>query len=153
MATSDLLAGRARLDAVIRDCTDCIVDLIALLEAEREALCSADVERIDACAAEKIACIERLEQLDRQRIDISAQVDTETGDDDGTAAAHDEFRQALQRCQEANATNGQLTRLRRRHVERALQVLSATGDDTEVVYGPTGKDDRPTATTKTIGCA
>ena len=121
------------LDAVIGDMREEVSRLADALAAERGALERADPDALHLAGGAKQAHLERLEQLDAERQQLSRALAATTP---AQRAAWDGVVVALAECQRANQFNGQIVGQRLRQVRQALAVL--TGGTDAGVYGPGG---------------
>ncbi|MGN2254631.1 flagellar export chaperone FlgN [Frateuria sp. GZRe12] len=126
----------AALDAVVEDLHRAATELSASLVAERDALVAADAAALDRAGARKQALMQRLEELDAERVQMLKL--------EPSAAARVEPRwrdvlEVIRGCQEMNQRNGSLVSQRLAQVREALAVLSGQGGDVRSVYGPGGE--------------
>jgi len=126
----------AALDAVVEDLHQAATGLSSALVAEREALVAADAAALDRAGAHKQALMQKLEELDAERVQILKL--------EPAAAARVEPRwrevlEVIRGCQEMNQRNGSLVNQRLAQVREALAVLSGQGGDVRSVYGPGGE--------------
>ncbi len=144
------------LTKVILDANTCIEHLLTLLAREREALTTSTVDDIDACVKLKVGCVSRLEQLDKTRAELCQALSLSNEDIEQHLSHHDSNYPAgswetllvnLQKCRDANAVNGSVTRVRRSHVEKALQVLRGADNTAPALYGPDGLEHTKDVTT------
>lgn len=147
----------AELATIVQESCECAKALLNVLEQEHEALCSGDVAGIDRCGQTKTDCVSKIESLSLERIEmcrVLAVVDTSI--DDFLSVHNKDVRPehswqsllvCLQQCREANELNGRVAFLRRRHVERALQVLRGGEHNGPGLYGPNGLDETKNVTT------
>lgn len=125
------------LTAVVEDLHQAVTELAATLAAEREALVAADAGALDRAGARKQALMQRLEQLDAERLQLLRLASP-------AAAAQVEARWQqvlvlLKSCHDANQRNGSLVNQRLVQVRQALAVLTGQGNDGVGVYGPAGE--------------
>lgn len=126
----------AALDAVVEDLHRAATELSASLVAERDALVAADAAALDRAGTHKQALMQRLEELDAERVQMLKL--------EPNAAARVETRwrdvlEVIRGCQEMNQHNGSLVSQRLAQVREALAVLSGQGGDVRSVYGPGGE--------------
>ena len=126
----------AALDAVVEDLHRAATELSSALVAEREALVAADAAALDRAGAHKQALMQKLEELDAERVQMLKL--------EPNAAARIEPRwrdvlEVIRGCQEMNQRNGSLVSQRLAQVREALAVLSGQGGDVRSVYGPGGE--------------
>lgn len=126
----------AALDAVVEDLHRAATELSASLVAERDALVAADAAALDRAGTHKQALMQRLEELDGERVQMLKL--------EPNAAARIEPRwrdvlEVIRGCQEMNQRNGSLVSQRLAQVREALAVLSGQGGDVRSVYGPGGE--------------
>ncbi|SFR87204.1 flagella synthesis protein FlgN [Dyella sp. OK004] len=121
------------LTAVIGDMREAVTQLAAALAAERSALEQADAEALHLAGTAKQAQMERLEQLDGERVQLLRAIAAPAP---AQGAAWSEVVAALADCQRANQYNGQVVGQRLRQVRQALSVL--TGGSESTLYGPAG---------------
>ena len=126
----------AALDAVVEDLHRAATELSASLVAERDALVAADAVALDRAGTHKQALMQRLEELDAERVQMLKL--------EPNAAARIEPRwrdvlEVIRGCQEMNQRNGSLVSQRLAQVREALAVLSGQGGDVRSVYGPGGE--------------
>lgn len=126
--------------------------LLAILEAEREALIQSNPEQMDKLTADKQPLVVQLEQLSRQRAAI-LQAEGFPSDKAGLEAyiANQPapqaeqlnammavLKQVAEACQRHNRINGGIVNVNRQYLHRAMSILR--GKDMEVTaYGPGGE--------------
>lgn len=130
--------------------------LLSVLQAEQEALRTANAEAVVLASHDKARHIQELESLARQRTELLISLGlavTPTGVETGTlpSAQADEIRADWARlravaaeAQHANALNGRLIARHQRHCESALAKLIQAGDRAPV-YGADGRPQRTVA--------
>ena len=137
----------AALGSAIDDANVCIDTLMSLLDKERDALTSGDVDEISNNVKLKVECVAQLEQLDNTRADLCRSLSLANDDIDDYLATHDANYTAgawqtllinLQQCRDSNAVNGSVTRVRRSHIEKALSILRGGDFAAPALYGPDG---------------
>lgn len=121
------------LDAVIGDMREEASRLAEALAAERGALERADADALHLAGGAKQTHLDRLEQLDAERQQLSRALAATTP---AQRIAWEGVMAALAECQRANQSNGQIVGQRLRQVRQALSVL--TGSTESGVYGPGG---------------
>ena len=153
LADQNLAVRATELANIMKAATDCVDRLLALLEEERDALSTGDIEAIDCCGKNKADCVVLLERLDSERAQLCRELSLENADIDGflqehqaspTADQWEKFLRRLEVCKEANSVNGSFTRIRRGHIEKALRILRGS-DDAPALYGPNGMDENKDA--------
>ena len=125
----------AALDAVVEDLHRAATELSAVLVAEREALVAADAAALDRAGTQKQALMQRLEELDAERVQMLKL------EPNAAARAEPRWREVLdviRGCHQMNQRNGSLVSQRLAQVREALAVLSGQGGDVRSVYGPSG---------------
>jgi len=120
-------------DAALGDMSQTASRLTAALAAERDALERADADALHLAGQDKQAQLDRLEQLDAERLQLARAVAATTP---AQRATWDAVIAALADCQRVNQANGQIVGQRLRQVRQALAVL--TGGAESGVYGPGG---------------
>ncbi|MGN2242643.1 flagella synthesis protein FlgN [Frateuria sp. GZRR33] len=126
----------AALDAVVEDLHRAATELSAALVAEREALVGADAAALDRAGTRKQALMQRLEELDAERVQM---LKLEPNAAARTESRWREVLEVIRGCQEMNQRNGSLVNQRLAQVREALAVLSGQGGDVRSVYGPGGE--------------
>lgn len=121
------------LDAVLGDMRMTVAALATALADERGALEQADADALHFAGSSKQAHLEKLEQLDAERQQLTRAIATTTP---AQRATWEEVLAVLTDCRHANQYNGQLVGQRLRQVRQALSVL--TGSNDSGVYGPEG---------------
>ena len=123
------------LKAAVEEMRLAVEQLTDALQTERAALETADVQALNSTGAAKHALMQRLEQLDGERVQLSQSA----SDASRTLAPKwQEILQSLRACEQLNQRNGYLVGIRLQQVRKALAVL--TGNDTEAsVYGRAGE--------------
>lgn len=126
----------AALDAVVEDLHRAATELSSALVAEREALVAADAAALDRAGAHKQALMQKLEELDAERVQM---LKLEPAAAARTEPRWREVLEVIRGCQEMNQRNGSLVSQRLAQVREALAVLSGQGGDVRSVYGPGGE--------------
>ena len=141
---------RAELERITREAMNCADALREILTAERQALARQDAMVLENTASDKAACVEKLEQLESERANLSAACGFgSTPDDmksllrwcDQNASLKDRWEQFLAvaaACRSLNASNGSIIRLRHSQITNALAILRGDESETEL-YGPEGR--------------
>lgn len=134
---------RQALTHVVQDAMAVAERLSHVLEREKAALIDQDVDAIERAVAAKHSAAADLETLEERRQDLCRDLLGDATPERGAlSAALDDpqlwprFCAALRACHEANAVNGRLVNLRRRHVRQALHILSGSPRDAADTYGP-----------------
>lgn len=135
--------GRRALTHVVQDALAVAEQLGHVLACEKTALIDQDLDAIERAIAAKHNAAADLETLEAQRRKLCQELlgsPTPAGETITQAlddpALWPRFCDALRACHEANAVNGRLVTLRRRHVRQALQVLTGHAGDDVATYGP-----------------
>lgn len=123
----------------------CGETLIDRLFSEREALTIGDIARIQNEAAAKSEQVERLEDLERQRVSLVQEAGFDPTDPSHMEAClkscdppghllatWSSVLGHMDRCQKENRINGAIIELSRRYAERALHVLRGSSPDPDV---------------------
>ncbi|MFK8029892.1 MAG: flagella synthesis protein FlgN [Gammaproteobacteria bacterium] len=148
-STEQSTAKATELANILTSATDCVNRLLALLEEEREALSTGDIESIDRCGSNKADCVVLLERLDSERAQLCRELSLENDEIDEFLNDHEgkpsdnlwkNFLVQLETCKETNSVNGSFTRIRRGHIEKALRILRGS-DSAPALYGPNGLDE------------
>lgn len=158
MSTIDSKAlSAAELAHIVSAANECAENLLALLEEERDALSAGDVAGIDSSGQKKAECVAELESLEQERVAMCRALALTDADIENYLARHKTATTAgpgwqrllskLQECSEANAINGRITRIRRRRIEQALQILRGGAGEGPGLYGPNGRDELREVTT------
>ncbi len=122
------------LQAIVADMRAATMQLILVLDEEREALIQADAEALNRSGEAKQMLTRRLEQLDAERLHLSAASAQTTRTVD---PAWSELLKNLTACRDKNQRNGALVGQRLLQVRRALSVLTGNGSDSGI-YGHSG---------------
>jgi flagellar biosynthesis/type III secretory pathway chaperone len=122
------------LIATIEEMDAGVGELQAVLQSERQALCNADIDGIHHAGAQKRDIIERLEQLDLERISLIKLAPTTHA---SLAESWAEFLQRLSACNDLNQANGILVNERLKMVRSALAILTGN-EPNSGIYGPGG---------------
>lgn len=149
----DKLTPSARADKqralanVVSDALVVATELDCILTREKTSLISQDVADIDAAVAAKHAAASELEILEQRRRALCDELtgSATPGADEMTSLLDgcdywQRYCDRMRRCHDANAINGRLVHLRRRHVTRALQILSGGHAVDAGAYGPKAGD-------------
>lgn len=121
------------LEDVTTDMQAAVVELRAVLDAEREALEQRDSLALDAATSAKADLLRRLEALETERRQL--------GDLTPHAEASGNWRhicRQLEACRHVNEINGSIVTQRLRDVRFALGILRGSGEGAPVLYGPGG---------------
>ena len=142
---------KAELERIMRESVHCAIGLREVLTAERQALEHQDTGALNQAAIDKGASIGRLEQLETERADLSRSCGfgsapeemkpllTWCDEDSVVENIWRHFLEVAMTCNELNATNGSIIRLRRSQILNALAILR--GGETEPdLYGNDGRD-------------
>lgn len=105
-------------------------ELLGILQDERQALENRDTEALGVAAERKQKCVGRLEALETKRR-------TATGSLRPVAEGWTRFLSVISRCNELNATNGAIIRLRRQQIAAAVRLIGGGAAET---YGPSGTE-------------
>ncbi|MDE2156422.1 MAG: flagellar protein FlgN [Xanthomonadaceae bacterium] len=122
------------LSAVIGDMQQAVRQLAQLLEAERTALDTNNIEALDRAGTQKQATMLQLEQLDAERLQLSRELPA------SAAALESNWAlvvQSLRRCQQLNQSNGSMVNQRLNQVRQALSILTGHAGENSL-YGRTG---------------
>lgn len=120
-------------EAVMADMQAAVIELRALLDAEREALDRLDSLALDAATSAKAELLQRLETLQAER----CQLDDMAAPREAAGVWQSICRQ-LEACRHINEINGSIVEHRLLDVRRALGVLRGSGEGPPVLYGPGG---------------
>lgn len=129
--------AQARED-VMADIEAAVVELRAVLGAEREALDSLDSLALDAATSAKAELLQRLESLDAER----SQLD-DMGAPGETSGVWRNICRQLEVCRRINEVNGSIVGHRLLDVRRALGILRGAGEGPPLLYGPGGHAHAP----------
>lgn len=133
------------------ECRDCAADLHQVLIEERSALESRDSGALESTTAEKKHHLNRLEQLDSKRGDLSAkygfgmqmadmpELIAWCDQDQAIAKNWLGFVEIAKDCGSLNMTNGSIIQMRRQQIKQSLSVLRSGSDDRET-YGSNGEE-------------
>ncbi len=148
-------SGKAyELASIVQAAITCTDQLLNLLNDEQDALSTGDVEAINEYGREKAVCVVELENFDNRRSQLCRDLKLDNAEINNflnhqptvtTPDLWESFLVKLEQCREANAINGSFARIRRGHIEKALQILRGS-DGTPSLYNPTGLDDSADAT-------
>lgn len=120
-------------EAVLADMQSAVIQLRAVLDAERVALDRLDSLALDTATAAKAELLRRLETLEAERCQLDDMRALR-----GTSAAWRQICGQLEACKHINEINGSIVEQRLRDVRRALGILRGSGDGPPVLYGPGG---------------
>ncbi len=144
------MSGKANeLASILQSATNCMDKLLSLLEDERDALSTENIETIDECGRNKADCVVQLEAFDNRRAQLcddlkldNAEINNFLNNQHTVSVPNqwETFLVKLEKCREANAVNGSFVRIRRGHIEKALQILRGS-PVSPALYGPNGLDD------------
>lgn len=141
-------ARRSASDGVMAELADVLVEskaqaenLLAALEAERDALRAGDVDAIHTAVGHKHDCVATLESLDGERLRLCTAADLPADLSTDARLGHQwkDYLAALELCRDADLVNARVTQVRRRHVEQALGILRGGHSQSAPVYGPAGR--------------
>lgn len=137
------------LQKVLAEQAQCSERLLACLQAERRALSQRDMDALQQTTQDKLQCTQQLEQLERQREILIAELGF-SADSDGlkqclNSLPHPDrvkrlWQQVLtniEACREGNLANGGILEAGRQHVEQALCILRGQSG-TPALYSPNG---------------
>ena len=138
------LAGTDKLLEVLDEQISEAHAMLDALALEEQALRDNDTENLNAASADKARLVETLEDLERERRDLTAALEIELSSVDGGDAATKwrELLTLIEECRRRNQSNGSLVRARREQVLGTLKVLR--GAVTEV-YDARGMERTPTS--------
>lgn len=119
--------------AVLADMQAVVIQLRAVLDAEREALDCLDSLALDAATTAKSDLLQRLESLEAER----GQLDDMAAPIEGSSWRN--LHTQLEACRDINDINGRIVVQRLRHVRHALGILRGIGEGAPVLYGPGGR--------------
>jgi len=137
------------LQRVLTQEAQCSEHLLACLQAERRALAQRDMDALQNNTREKLQYTEQLEQLERQRETLVAELGFGTGSSElkhcfDSLAQRDQLQHLWQQvlnnieaCRDGNLTNGGILEAGRQHVERALCILRGQSG-APALYNPNG---------------
>lgn len=143
--------ARSRIVDIVGDSVYQALELKETLEDERRALEAQDINALDTIMAGKGACTERLQVLDRQRIDLCTAWGFAEGpfqmtelmewcDEDQLISSR--WEQLMELAAEGSAlnlTNGAIIRLRQQQFESSLSILRGVAPGSET-YGRNGEE-------------
>ena len=142
---------KAELERMMIDCVNHAIGLREILSAERDALEHQDTTTLSKLAIDKEVCIGNLEQLETERAKQSVACGFGAGpedmkallawcdEDDDVTNLWKHFLEVATRCNELNASNGSIIRLRRSQILDALAILRG-GEHEPELYGPEGRE-------------
>ena len=149
MAPLDPTEARTRFVALLNDTVFEALGLKEALEEERRALESQEIEAIDRAVEHKSACVSKLQQLDRERIDYCARLGFVAGPNqmsdliawcDDNDLIENRWQHLMVVAAESSAlnmTNGAIIRVRQQQFESSLSVLRGVTPGTNT-YGRHG---------------
>lgn len=141
---------KTELERIICDSVQGAIGLREILTNEREALERQDTIALHSAATEKEVCIRKLESLEKERAELSVACGFASGPEDMQsllAWCNDElpvkdtwrhFLEVATTCNDLNATNGSIIRLRRSQIQNALELLRGGNLEPEP-YSPEGR--------------
>lgn len=121
-------------DAVLSEMQATVIQLRAVLDAEREALDRLDSLALDAATSAKADLLQRLDSLEAER----NQLDDMAAPREGVGAWRSLCAQ-LEACRDINEINGRIVERRLLHVRQALGILRGAGEAPPVLYGREGR--------------
>ncbi|MGH8167849.1 MAG: flagella synthesis protein FlgN [Woeseiaceae bacterium] len=119
---------RIRLERIMDESLEGAKELLRILQDERQALENRDAVALGVAAEGKQKCVGRLEVLEAGRRTAAESLDL-------AAERWQRFLVVIGRCNELNATNGAIIRLRREQIAVAAKLI---GGGTVETYGPSG---------------
>lgn len=143
-------AIRPALARLLQEQLDAAGRLNTLLEQEQNALTQVDPATVETLAAEKQQLLERLEDRERQRLELLASAGYAPGnpgmtaflranDPDGVLGAKwDRLLSEVRRCRDQNRCNGGILEMTRVRLQHALDILRGQLPGGPG-YGPKGK--------------
>jgi flagella synthesis protein FlgN len=146
--TQTALSQTTLQDHIKQDIHAC-TQLLQLLDEEREALKSRDLDKLETIIQNKAANLQHLEQSAHQRTNwVAQQGKTDAKPETlwvalirniqpGIEQDWDEFKQLLQQCQEQNEINGKLLARNQQVFSRLLSIVRGQ-DEQASVYTPKG---------------
>lgn len=111
-----------------------ILELRAVLDAERAALVRRDPLALDAATSAKTSLLQRVDALDAERRRLWGLGPVPQRD----AAAWQELGRQLEACRNINEANGALVARQLAFVRRALDILNGAGEGPPALYDPSG---------------
>lgn len=120
--------------AVITEMQSAVLQLRAVLGAEREALDRMDSVALDAATLAKADLLQRLGSLDGERCQLEG-----LGGPREATGAWRAICDQLEICRHLNEVNGSIVTRRLGEVRRALGILRGAGEGTPMLYGPGGQ--------------
>lgn len=121
------------LEDVTSDMQTAVVELRAVLDAEREALEQRDSLALDAATSAKSDLLRRLESLEAERRQLD-----DLAPHPGASGIWRHICGQLEACRHINEINGSIVAQRLRDVRFALGILRGSGEGTPLLYGPGG---------------
>ncbi len=143
---------RSELGHLLLTYRDQAGNLRDLLEAERRALESPEVDALLSISESKSRCVEEMQVLETQRVDICNRGGVAADDQgmhnlfkfagDGTRldALWRETLDITRVCRDLNSINGAISRVRQEHMMAALAALSGH-EHQPSLYGPAGREE------------
>lgn len=130
--------AQVREDMLV-DMQAAVIELRAVLDAEREALDRLDSLALDAATSTKAELLQRLESLEAERSQLDDMAPGERSPDTWRHICGQ-----LEACRHINEINGSIVAHRLHDVRHALGILRGSGDAPPVLYGPGGQAQAPT---------
>lgn len=139
----------ADLEKILHSSLDKAAELKVVLEAERDALASADAEALQEAALEKRRSVQALETLEAARARIVRQAGFDTAPESmadianclpgsGVTDTWNRYLLVAKECSELNARNGAVINMRRSQIHQTLSLLRH-GRAESGTYGPAGQ--------------
>lgn len=132
----------AQLQANLQAQRDCAQELLALLQAEREALLAADVTRLETLTPTKADAAQRLQALGASLLQLRRSARAPGFDGwfatlrSGLPALWSELLELAARCERANRDNAMLLGAREAQLKQTLRAFRPAG--TPELYGRSG---------------
>lgn len=120
-----------------------MTEVLASLDAEREALLARDPDALETALIAKNEWLTRAAELEQSRQSSPPRRE------ERSEADPDELNRLIEECQARNAFNGTLIRSQRRLVENTLKWLRGDPDESRV-YGPDGSNPSGVKTRATL---
>ncbi|HWM28040.1 MAG TPA: flagellar protein FlgN [Woeseiaceae bacterium] len=130
MVSPSLEEPRISLARIMDESLEGANELLQILQDERQALENRDAEALGVAAEGKRKCVGRLEALETKRRTAAESLQP-------AAERWQCFLSVISRCNELNATNGAIIRLRRQQIAAAVKLIGGGAAET---YGPTGTE-------------
>ena len=146
-------ACKASLEKNLADSMSEALDLKHILGEERDALERNDTMSLGDTAIRKQLCVNKLEQLDTDRAELSKacgfgstpnavpQLASWCDEGDSISSTWTGFLDVAQQCSELNSGNGAIIRVRQSHIQGAINLIRGGSQDV-ATYGPTGLDSK-----------